>query len=213
MSIKDINIIDSLVVITILLIVFLSLTFYFIPKSASRPAYQIVVNDADGLIIGSSVIFGGKDVGHVTRLRFEENQVIVNFVIENPDFPKIPDGSEITVKSTGLAGSKALEIYYPPNTHKKGITVKDCFRQVDSNNLQVLMAKQIINSADAITSTVSDKQLLDIKNFAKHETITTNIEAVLNQIVSQMDKAQKNLDKKTLKNINKKLEFNDNAND
>lgn len=214
MRIKSVNIIDLIVVITILLIIFLFFTYYLIPKTLRQPSYQIIINDANGLIVGSSVIFGGKDIGRVTRLKFKDNQVVVNFIISNKDFYKIPDGSEITVKSTGLAGSKALEIYYPKNSTHKGVVIKDSYRQIDSDNVQVKMAKLVINSANSVTSTLSYKQLVDIKTFAKNDvpSVTTNIENILNKVVSQIDKVQQDIDKRTLKKINKNLEKNSNAN-
>jgi len=213
MRIKDINKVDIFVVITILSVIFLSYSFYFAPKSANRPFYQIMINDADGLIVGSSVVFGGKDVGHVTRLKFEDNQVKVDFVIENTDFPKIPDGSEITVKSTGLAGSKALEIYLPPNNKNKGIIIKDAIRQKASDDVKVTIAKNIINSAHSVSSAFSTSQIIEFRNFALHQRVISNCTNVIETIILRLDGLQHDINKKKLKNVNKKLENKKNADD
>lgn len=78
----------------------------------SEKDYQIFLQDADGLIVGSPVRMMGVEVGHVTKIEPIEDEVYIKFILTNPEV-YIPQGTNITVEFSGLAGSKSLEIYLP----------------------------------------------------------------------------------------------------
>lgn len=95
-------------------------------------SYQIFMNDVDGLIVGSPVRFLGTQIGHVTKIQLVSSDVYsdiyVKFIITEKDLI-LPTGAIATVESSGLGGSKALEIY-PPKTddNNKIIVAKDSVR-------------------------------------------------------------------------------------
>lgn len=78
--------------------------------------YQIFIPDVDGLISGSPVRMMGIQIGYVNQIDIVGEDVYVKFLITDKD-AKIPAGAHVTVESTGLGGSKSLEIY-PPQVSK-----------------------------------------------------------------------------------------------
>lgn len=78
--------------------------------------YQIFIPDVDGLINGSPVRIMGIQVGYVNQIDIVGDDVYVRFIITDKTV-KIPAGSTLTVESSGLGGSKSIEIY-PPEIRK-----------------------------------------------------------------------------------------------
>lgn len=78
--------------------------------------YQIFIPDVDGLINGSPVRIMGIQIGYVNQIDIVGDDVYVKFIITDKT-AKIPAGSSVTVESSGLGGSKSLEIY-PPEVSK-----------------------------------------------------------------------------------------------
>lgn len=82
------------------------------------PKYTVRFKDIDGLCIGAPVRLAGVHVGHVVRQELEDNKVLITFKVVNKK-AKIPKGSTAGIESTGLAGSKSLEIK-PPESENPG---------------------------------------------------------------------------------------------
>lgn len=77
--------------------------------------YHIYLPDVDGLIVGSPVRMMGIEVGHVTKIKPTHDEVYVKFLIKDNNI-KIPQGTQVTVEFSGMAGSKSLELYLPDET-------------------------------------------------------------------------------------------------
>ncbi|MDR1168270.1 MAG: MlaD family protein [Heliobacteriaceae bacterium] len=75
-------------------------------------SYQIFLQDADGLIVGSPVKFMGVQIGYIDMLKIVSNDVYARFRITDKNFA-LPDGVIATVEFSGMGGSKSLEIYPP----------------------------------------------------------------------------------------------------
>ena len=92
-------------------------------------SYQIFMNDVDGLIVGSPVRFLGVSIGHVTQIQLVSSDIYVKFTITQKGL-ELPIGSVATVESSGLGGSKSLEIYPPKDNFSKDklISSKDSTR-------------------------------------------------------------------------------------
>ena len=97
--------------VILIIVAFSSLNFIHKSKNDEND-YQVFLPDVDGLIVGSPVKMMGVQVGHVVKIKPVKDEVYVNFVITNPEV-YIPQGSEITVEFSGMAGSKSLELYLP----------------------------------------------------------------------------------------------------
>ncbi len=80
--------------------------------------YQIFLQDVDGIIVGSPVKILGIQVGYVKHIKFINDMVFVDFII-NQKGVEVPKGSKITVESSGLGGSKSLEVYAPKQKYEK----------------------------------------------------------------------------------------------
>ncbi|HEY9645987.1 MAG TPA: MlaD family protein [Chroococcidiopsis sp.] len=76
-----------------------------------RRSYRLIVEfaNADGLKIGSPVLFRGVPVGKVVAIQAESNSVAVSLDIENPAL-RIPRNSSAEVDRTGLIGEGSLAI-------------------------------------------------------------------------------------------------------
>lgn len=97
----------------ILFIIIIGLVFYNTNIKHKSNTYRIFMPDVDGLIVGSPVRMMGIEVGHVTKIKPIHNQeVYVKFILNDKNI-QIPQGTEITVEFSGIAGSKSLEIYLP----------------------------------------------------------------------------------------------------
>ena len=96
----------------ILLFVMISSSTFMFKEKHDENDYQIFLQDVDGLIVGSPVRMMGIEVGYVTKIKPAGDEVYVKFVLTNPEV-YIPQGSEITVEFSGMAGSKSLELYLP----------------------------------------------------------------------------------------------------
>jgi phospholipid/cholesterol/gamma-HCH transport system substrate-binding protein len=89
--------------------------------------YPITVrfNDASGLLKGSDVLLAGAKIGKVAdgpHMVREGNGVDVPLKIY--DYIKIPEGSKITVGSSGLLGDRFVNVTLPPGQPKKFIAPK-----------------------------------------------------------------------------------------
>src|SRR5437016_8487685 len=83
-------------------------------------AVTVRFNDASGLLKGSDVLLAGAKIGKVSggpRLVREGNGVEVPLKIY--DYVKIPEGSKITVGSSGLLGDRFVNVTMPAGQPKK----------------------------------------------------------------------------------------------
>ena len=133
--------------IVILLIVSTSSLSFMHKSKNDENDYQVFLPDVDGLIVGSPVKMMGVQVGHVVKIKPVKDEVYVNFILTNPEV-YIPQGSEITVEFSGMAGSKSLELYLPDkNTYidknTRIVTVNPPKRLHDALNLLDDMYKKI----------------------------------------------------------------------
>ena len=98
--------------ILILMVVIFSSIALIHKEKDSEHDYKVFLPDADGLIVGSPVKMMGIEVGHVVKIKPIKDEVYVKFILTNPDV-YIPQGTQITVEFSGMAGSKSLELYLP----------------------------------------------------------------------------------------------------
>lgn len=199
------NFVDITVLIVLMLIAYLYIFHYHIPKIQRLPKYAISIYDADGLIIGSPVLFNNEDVGMVTNLSFENNQTIITFILDRPEMKEIPPNCEIRIKSSGLAGSRALEIYQFNEQQKENLVIQEPIRQTDINDVQINMAKLTINTANFFSAMFPNQQIPEFQKKAREKFQTDQYLKIFDKIIKQEDKYQEEINNK-LKEINKKLE-------
>lgn len=169
-------------IIILVIVAFSSLNFMHKSKNDEND-YQIFLPDVDGLIVGSPVRMMGVEIGHVVKIKPVKDEVYVKFIITRPDV-YIPQGSEVTVEFSGMAGSKSLELYPPQNgtlvdKDASIVTVNPPKRLHDALLLLDVMYKKIgsiINSCSSFGGKLNEHDLSiqkgpangDFKDFLKY---------------------------------------------
>ena len=214
MKVKGRNIIDFGVLAIVILLVFCFFSFYYVPKKLLRPTYKVIMNDAGGLIVGSAVTLSGKQIGHVTNIKLKGDIVELVFVIDDKTVKKLPKKCVLALKSSGIAGSKSIDLYQDKNSSTDEIVVRDTLRQADVNNVQLEVLRDTINAGNAITVLLPPNKLFEVKRFMQSKLVTTGYEKFFDNIIKTEDKYNNTLQEDNkLKKFNKKLEkFNERNN-
>ena len=130
----------------------LGIRYYSYQNQKNFKNYQIFMDDIDGLIVGSPVKFLGVQIGHVKKIKVISSEVYVRFIVTQKDL-ELPTGAIATVESSGLGGSKALEIYPPDKTK---VTDKLIVSKSPTRLGKVLtLFKGIFKELDSILTTIN----------------------------------------------------------
>lgn len=86
-------------------------------KQNEFKAYQIFMEDVDGLIEGSPVRMLGTQIGYIKTVKIVQGHVYVKFLLTDKKV-QLPKGVVATVEFNGMAGSKSLELYPPTELSK-----------------------------------------------------------------------------------------------
>lgn len=167
--------------------------------------YQIFLPDVDGLINGSPVKFMGIQVGYVNQLDIVGEDVYVKFVITESNI-EIPQGSIATVESSGLGGSKSLELYPPSsdkNFPKKFIIPQSPKRIHDSLGLLNDMFDKFIDITYDISHFMDEVDIIKIKKHIEGVS-TKSADDFLESSNDWLDKTQEKCGKIADKLNNKK---------
>ncbi len=105
--------IEFVIWLIIVAIVVLGIRYHHYKSQQQYKSYQIFMEDVDGLIVGSPVKFLGVQIGYVKKIQIVSSSIYIKFVITQKGLV-LPVGAIATVEASGLGGSKALEIYPPP---------------------------------------------------------------------------------------------------
>lgn len=178
--------------IVIALCVF-GIRYYHYKSQQQYKSYQIFMNDADGLIVGSPVRFLGTSVGHVTKIQLVSSgvysDIYIKFIITQKDLT-LPTGAVATVEGSGLGGSKALEIYPPESENvEKIIATKDSTRLGKVISLFKEMFKdidEIFANVDHAAKEVSSVPKIQIPR--KNEVTPADLNESVENLNKQLDK-------------------------
>ena len=135
-------------------------------KNKFIPHYHIFVQDADGLRKGAPVRMMGVEIGHITEINTINNdEIFVTFILSK-DMQLIPNGTRANIESTGIVGSKSLELYPPDETSSKTnlINVKSTDRIQGATQSSVVVADIIYNAASGFNKVVSENEVPYYKN-------------------------------------------------
>lgn len=148
---------------------------------------EALFSRVDGLRPGAPVKFAGVDIGRVTKVYFEDLNVIVGMRIV-PDF-KVPPAAKAIIASSGVVGDTFIEII-PPHPGETFIPRKDqrlvgqtpvTMEQFSATAYGLLDSLgQIANSIKSITD---DPEIMSSlkKSIIRLNTITSDIELVAKQ--------------------------------
>jgi ABC-type transporter Mla subunit MlaD len=115
------------------------------------PVYVVEFPDVDGLGVGCPVRFAGLHIGHVIKEKIKNDKILVTFKITRKNL-KIPQGSTAGIESTGLVGSKSLEIRPPEIAAPKGqlIYPKDPLRISSIIGIQNKFGQVVLEVSDNV---------------------------------------------------------------
>ena len=104
-----------LVIISIIMGTFL----YNHIKLKEKHSYHVFFSDTNGIRNGSPVKIMGNEIGYVSNVRvINSDEIFVSFVLTKPEI-SLPAGTIAKVESTGLVGSRSLELYPPKQKNAK----------------------------------------------------------------------------------------------
>lgn len=154
-----------------------------------RRSYRLIVEfaNADGLKIGSPVLFRGVPVGKVVAIQAESNSVAVSLEIENPTL-RIPRNSLAEVDRTGLIGEGSLAIRplrddQPVSLEGPGPIDRGCNTQVLLCNGDRFTGSPPINYGSLIRAIVKIADLITDPSFqGKVDRAVGNLNATTTEI-------------------------------
>ena len=112
--------------------------------------YHLAFKDIDGIVIGSPVRILGVDIGHVTKIQSNFDEIYIDFVVTH-DKVKIPQGTKATIEFFGLAGSRSIELTPPDSkTNAQGILIEAPIRIGDAFDIMAQFARAMMVSVGGL---------------------------------------------------------------
>ena len=180
-------------------------------KLKEKHSYHVFFNDTNGIRNGSPVKIMGNEIGYVSNVSvINSDEIFISFVITNPDI-SIPSGTVAKVESTGLVGSRSLELY--PPTSKPGKT-DELLLPTNPERVQgafensTRIAQVLYNASSNVNKSINVKDIPAIrklvnKSYKQSVEIDTQIKKINKE---QADLTELIKDNKILENINKNME-------
>lgn len=185
-------------------------TCYFNDKKNNETTYQVMFDDADGLIVGSPVRIMGVQVGYVKKIRLKENKVDIIFKLDDVSMP-LPKNAVATIQFSGMAGSKSLEIFNSKNPSHRSkelkivepVRINALFEMQDKIATSLMdFSSNVLGIFDAETIQAAREKLLDKKELSDELLDKTNeIQGDFQNYQIITAKGIDDFNKKILKNI------------
>ena len=180
-------------------------------KLKEKHSYHVFFNDTNGIRNGSPVKIMGNEIGYVSNVSvINSDEIFISFVITNPEIT-IPSGTIAKVESTGLVGSRSLELY-PPNSKPEKIdelllpTNPERVQGAFENSTRI--AQVLYNASSNVNKSINVKDIPAIRKLV-NKSYKQSVE--IDSQIKKINKEQSDLtelikDNKILKNINKDME-------
>ena len=202
--------------ITTSIVIFVFGLMYLQDISLNQPSmtFTVIFDNVQGLNEGDDVNMLGKTIGKVRATRIDAKEIAVEIGIYQDFSFNIPIDSKIEVKSDGLMGAKFISIE-PGNNTKKSILDGDVVsgtREVDFSEITPEIqpiTRDIAAFTRNLRAILDDKQKNEIRSTLSNvESITTELDSLVKDIHSLVEKDMKNLilSKEDRKNITKLFE-------
>ena len=185
--------------------------FYNHIKLKEKHRYHVFFNDTNGIRNGSPVKIMGDEIGYVSNVKvINQDEVFISFVITKADI-SIPAGTLANIESTGLVGSRSLELYPPTTETNKAedlIIPQNPTRVQGAFTNSVRVAEVLYSASSGVNKAVDFKQIPMIRKLIHEQTQNADsIEAQIDKINEQQTDAIKHIeDNKKLHDFNKKME-------
>ena len=180
-------------------------------KLKEKHSYHVFFNDTNGIRNGSPVKIMGNEIGYVSNVSvINSDEIFISFVITNPKIT-IPSGTIAKVESTGLVGSRSLELYPPTSKPEK---IDELLLPTNPERVQgafensTRIAQVLYNASSNVNKSINVKNIPTIRKLV-NKSYKQSIE--IDSQIKKINKEQSDLtelikDNKILKNINKDLE-------
>ena len=191
--------------------IFVGIYLYEHVKLKEKHSYHVFFSDTNGIRNGSPVKIMGNEIGYVSNVKVINNdEIFVSFVITQPQIT-IPAGTIANIESTGLVGSRSLELYPP---EKKPSKPDELLIPINPGRVQGAfenssqIAKTLYNASSNINKAIDVGQIPAVRNlvhqsYKQSQKIQPQLEKI-NEQQSNMTEFIKN--NKNIKNFNKNME-------
>lgn len=181
-------------------------------KFKEKHSYHVFFNDTNGIRNGSPVKIMGHEIGYVSNVKVINNdEIFVSFVLTKPEI-SIPAGTIANIESTGLVGSRSLELY-PPNT--KQIKMDELVIPINPGRVQNTfenssrIAQILYNASSNVNKSLDVSQIPMVKKLV-HKSYKQSIE--LAPQIEKINKQQTDLtefiqNNENIKNFNRNMEI------
>lgn len=145
--------------------------------------YHAFFKDIDGLIVGSPVKIQGVQVGHISELKFINDEILLTFIITDKNF-KMPSKLDASVSFTGMGGSKSLELFIPP----EGSNAKNYIRVVEPMRIKDFMhysnqtSQILLTMMNDAMELMNDNTVKIIKEFIGNPKSLKDLEQTLDNV-------------------------------
>ncbi len=158
--------------------------------------YHLAFNDIYGIEIGSPVRILGVDIGHVTKIQENYDEIYVDFIVSNPDVV-LPEGTHATIEFFGIAGSRSIELTPPNgNVEAQGILVHDPIRIGDAIDIMGKFAKVMMVSIGGAYEFAKNRTLQEVEaSTAAFVTTTNNADNRVEGVTASIKNIHHNLHK------------------
>lgn len=180
-------------------------------KLKEKHSYHVFFYDTNGIRKGSPVKIMGNEIGYVSNVKvINSDEIFVSFVLTKPEI-SIPSGTIANIESTGLVGSRSLELYPP----QKQLLNSDEFlipqnpeRVQGTFENSTRIAQILYNASSNVNKSLDVNQIPAIKQLV-HKSYKQSIE--LPQQIDKINKQQVEATKfmknnEAIKNFNNNME-------
>lgn len=180
-------------------------------KLKEKHSYHVFFSDTNGIRNGSPVKTMGNEIGYVSNVKvINSDEIFVSFVLTNSDI-SLPAGTLAKVESTGLVGSRSLELYPPKN---KPLRSDELLLPVNSGRVQGAfenssrIAQILYNASSNINKSLAVGQIpivreLVHKTYLQSENISPQLDKINKQQGEVLDFIENN---EHIDKLNEKME-------
>lgn len=202
---------EILIWIFVIIVLIMGLFLYKHLKLKEKHSYHAFFADTNGIRNGSPVKIMGNEIGYVSNVKvINSSEIFISFVITKPDI-SIPTGTVANIETTGLVGSRSLELYPPETKVETGSELiipsnPERVQGVFTNSTRT--AEIIYAAANGVNKMIDVGQIPSIRKLV-HKTYkeSNSYGAKIDQINARQNEAINQIqDNQKLKDFNKKME-------
>ena len=136
--------------------------------------YHLAFKDIYGIEIGSPVRILGVDIGHVTKIQHNYDEIYVDFVVTDNKV-KLPEGTLATIEFFGIAGSRSIELFPPKGkVDAQGMLIVEPIRIGDAMDIMGEFGKAMMASVAGLYDFAKDRSTSQVERTTANFLAATN---------------------------------------